>query len=423
MAPEPQPGTQFIAAAPSFAICGVCDKHYPLGTQECPKCKSPLSVVRKCPKCERIVSAKHARCVYCSTSFVQEQTGPVSAPTPVPAVPAEDPIKKRRAMVVSIMVFLTVMVLGLYLTAKKAGKRFGTEIAASSYTLRETPLKLQPSSSAGISETLNAGAIVSLTGVAVDPEGRRWYVLRKGNEDGFLKVTDVAPPKVRLPDLGAQMLRAWLIVQRDPELIPDADAAVTYYCSQFPTSSHCDELRLVAAEQFQSLGKRSGSSDALVRSRRLYQAVVDGKGPGAAEASGKIEELDGKEERTPSRHSKGHTDGSSKNATLGSGREYALIDQAEVHVKVPDLNAWKGSEQLRTPIAREIRINGKVAVPSNATCILKVSGTNSARGVKVQLVAIEFGNKRYEVATNPQSVPVNGAMVTFPLESSLLVGR
>src|SRR5512146_1401909 len=101
MAAESQSGTQYIASAPSFAICGACDKHYPLGMQECPKCKSPLSVVRKCPKCERIVSAKHARCVYCSTSFVQENAGPVSAPVPaVPAGPVEDPIKKRRAMLV-----------------------------------------------------------------------------------------------------------------------------------------------------------------------------------------------------------------------------------------------------------------------------------------------------------------------------------
>ncbi|MGE5109999.1 MAG: hypothetical protein ACM3JB_04005 [Acidobacteriaceae bacterium] len=363
--------------------------------------------------------------MYCSTSFVHENAGPASAPAAaVPAVPVEDPIKKRRAMLVSIAVFLTVMSLGLYLTAKKAGRAPGTEVAASTYALRDTPLKLQPNSSAGSSTTLNGGTVVALTGIAVDPEGRRWYVLHKDHEDGFLKVTDVAPPKAKLPDLGAQMLRAWLLVQRDPELVPEADSAVAYYCSQFPTSSHCDELRMVAAEQFQSLSKRTNSQDALVRSRHLYQAVVDGKGPGAAEASRKIEELEGnKEERTPSRRSKGNTSMSTKNSTLGSGREYALIDQAEVHVKVPDLNGLKGSEQLRTPIAREIRINGKVAVPSNATCILKVSGRNPARGVEVQLVAIEFGNKRYEVATNPQSVPVNGAMVTFPLESSLLVGR
>jgi hypothetical protein len=357
-------------------------------------------------------------------SFVQEGDQPASvAPEPIARTGTQrDSVKQRRALLVSITIFLTVMLVGLYVTMRKMG-RGGSEAAASSYVLHSTVLRLQPNSSAGASGTLDSGTVVSLTGMAVDPEGNRWYVLRKDDgRDSFLKVTDVAPPKVRLPEMGARMLRAWLLVFKDPGLVPEADSAVNYFCAQFPTSSHCSELRLLAAAQFRSIARRTNSSDTLNYARRMYQAVVDAKGDTSAEATKELGELDstGTREiaaRSPSR-AKSHT-----SAGFQSGREYALVDRAEVRVKVPDLRTFGKSEQIKVPIAREIRINGKVAVPSTATCTLKLSGATATDRLEVQLTEITFDNKMYSVHTAPQAIPTSGALVVFPLESSLLIGK
>lgn len=410
---------QFIT--PSFTLCTVCDAQYPPDTAECPKCKSPLSSVRKCPQCERILSAKHEKCLYCSTSFISE-TSTANAPqlAPIAIARGPNPQQRRRAILVSVTVFLVVMFVGLYLSLTKSGKT-EREIAATAYVLRSTSLKLQPSATAGTSQTLAPSKVVSLTGIAVDPEGHRWYVLREGGADRFLEIADVAPPKVRLPELGSQMLRAWLLTFKDPSLIPEADSAVTYFCASFPSSAHCEELRWLAALRFRALAQQQEDSDAIDRTKRLYQAIIDAKGSNAEEASRALNELNGAGEQRVTRSSPRSR--RAKSESLGSGREYALIDHAEVHVKIPDLKTFANASQVKAPIAREIRINGEVAVPSNATCILKVIQSNSTKDVEVQLTAIEFGKKHYDVATAPKLVPRNGATVVFPLESSLLIGK
>jgi hypothetical protein len=221
------------------------------------------------------------------------------------------------------------------------------------------------------------------------------------------------------------MLRSWLLSFKDPGMVVEADNAVSYFCSQFPKSPHCDELRWVAAERFRYIAQREGSQDALARSRRMYAAVRDNKGPSSAEAAKALDGLsDQGEGRFRSSRSSGTKSPSAKSATLSSGREYALVDRAEVHVRVPNLKSFTNGSIVRTPIAREIKINGKVAIPANATCIMKIAELDPANSqLTVQLTGIEFGSKHYDVSTTPQKISSNGAVVVFPLESSLLVGR
>src|ERR1051325_9113940 len=124
MANQSNTDAGFLSNAPAFAICGVCDKSYPVETPECPKCKSPLSTVRRCPVCSKVVSAKHQRCIYCSTSYLQDEPD-FSAPRPAPIAVAPagpSPDERRKAILVSVAVFLVVMFFGLYFTIDKGGK-------------------------------------------------------------------------------------------------------------------------------------------------------------------------------------------------------------------------------------------------------------------------------------------------------------
>ena len=426
MTTQSNPDAGFKAEAQSFAICGVCDTNYPSGTLECPKCKSPLSLVRKCPECSRIVSAKHQKCIYCSLSFLQDESEePIKRPAHVSVVPQGlDPAKRRRAILVSVAVFLVVMFVGLYGTLEKASKS-GPEVAATTYVVRNTALRLQPNVNSGSSTTLQPSTVLSLMNVALDSEGTRWFEARNGDASGFISISDIAPPKVRLPEIGSQMLRAWLLAFKDPGMVTEAESAVAYFCAQFPKSPHCDELRWVAAERFRSLAQREGNQEILNRSRKLYASVRDNKGPSASEAA---RALDGLPEPGTER-GRGTRSGNQRGepgrpASYNSGREFALVDKAEVHVRVPNLKAFANGSVVKAPIAREIRINGKVAIPSNATCIMKIAELDPANSqLTVQLTAIEFGSKHYAVSTVPQRISSSGAVVVFPLESSLLIGK
>lgn len=324
----------------------------------------------------------------------------------------------------SVAVFLLVLFGGLYGKLAKVS-RSGPEVVATSYALHGTALRLQPNSSSGSSVNLKAATLLSLTGMATDPEGRRWFAVRAAESDGFIAVTEIAPPKIRLPEVGSQMLRTWLLTFKDPELAPDAEAAVSYFCSQFPESSHCDELQWVAAERIRSLAQREGDTELLQRARRLYKSVSDKKGPMAPEAGKALRALEvGIAPLHPGGPSGTRRDGTRTTSATGASREYALVDRAEVQVKVPDLKSINVGSILKAPIAREIKVNGKVAIPSNATCILKVAERDSTEPfLMIQLTAIEFEGKHYDVTTEAQRISISGSVVVFTLESSLLVGH
>jgi hypothetical protein len=73
-------------------------------------------------------------------------------------------------------------------------------------------------------------------------------------------------------------------------------------------------------------------------------------------------------------------------------------------------------------VAREIKVNDQVAVPADAICVLQVIDSDPAHStVTLQLTGIEFGGKRYSVSTTPQRVSAPGAVIIFPLNSSLLI--
>jgi len=384
--------------------------------------------MRKCPNCEKLLSFKHERCIYCATSLVYEEGEQPVAPLPRAAsgIPQSDPNQKRRAILVSVGVFLAVTFIGLYATLFREGSG-GPESAATTYVLRQAPLRLQPNGNSGSSITLGPATVITLTGLATDSEGHRWYVTRQDGKDKFVALTEVAPPKVRLPELGSQMLRTWLIAFNDSSLVPEADSAVNYFCAQFAQSPHCDELRWLAAERFRALASKSGSTpDTVSRARRLYQTLADKKGTNSAEATKALDslsELETEHRAMPS--PRGRREVTSRASSgYGTGREYALVDRAEVRVRVPDLKAVEKGTVIRAPIAKEIQINGKVAIPSTAMCILKISESDKVQNqLTVQLTGIDVGSKHYSVATNPQRIPASGAMVVFPLESSLLIGK
>jgi hypothetical protein len=253
----------------------------------------------------------------------------------------------------------------------------------------------------------------------VDPQGRRWFAVQRTNNDEYVAVTDVAPPKVHQTEAGSQMLRVWLLSLSDPDMVNEATSAVNYFCAQNVGSHRCDELRWVLVERLRDLAQRTGNPELLAKSRETLRSIADGKGKLSPDASRALEDLDRNDNRQPTQPK---SSGSKRRDTGNAGREYALIDRAEVHVRVPNLKAVAKGTTLRAPVAKEIRVNDQVAVPGDAICVLQVVDADPVHSVvTLQLTGIEFAGKKYNVTTTPQRVNAPGAVVVFPLDSSLLI--
>src|SRR6266513_6008596 len=57
---------EWIAGAEPVIMCMSCNHEFPGGSEErCPECSVTLTVVHRCPKCERLQSLEHLSCFYC----------------------------------------------------------------------------------------------------------------------------------------------------------------------------------------------------------------------------------------------------------------------------------------------------------------------------------------------------------------------
>ena len=418
---------RFLPEAQAFSACTICDAEYPAGTENCPKCHSPLSNVRRCPDCHRIVSSRHETCIYCAFSLLAIHAQP---PAPEPLVPiarerSREKPNERKAILIAVVVFLVVVLVGVSRLFRYNSAGLESSVKATSFTLHNAALHLKAGDETGVARTAPTGSIVRLSRIVRDNTGRAWFLVREDGKDLAIIVTDVAPPKVSEPGEGSKMLQAWLLAFDKPELGSDAVQAVNYYCSQFPTSPHCEELRWVAAERFRYLGQRSSKhSELLAQSRDLYKTLASQNGTHAEEARKTLQTLPA--EPSPSRGSERVTLDAPKVAKTNKTefRQYALVDAAEVQLRIPDLTTVTPGVPIRTPIAKEIRVNGQLVVPSNAICVLEVVSANSPGSPAVaRLTAIEFGNRRYPVTTEAKRLEKAGSIVVFKLDSSLLIGH
>jgi hypothetical protein len=415
---------RYLPEAQAFSACTICDVEYAAGLESCPKCHSPLSSVRRCPACHRIVSSRHETCIYCACSLlaIHAQPKPVE---PLIAIPREQKLSKpdqMKAIGVALAVFLIIVLIGVTRLFHSTGSGTASAVKATSFAIRNSILHVQPAESSGTARTVPNGTILHLSKLVRDNTGRPWFMVLENGQETAISLNDVAPPKVSDQEEGAKMLHAYLIAFDRADLAPDAAQAVNYYCSEFQSSPHCEELRWVAAEKLRSMAQRSSkSSELLSQTREMYKALADQNGPHASEAKRTLENL---AEPNPARGEKTSSPApKTAKSSKSDFRQYALVDAAEVQLRIPDLGKLTPGEEIRTPIAREIRVNGQLVVPANAVCVLQIVSGSEGDAKIARLSAIEFGGRRYEVTTEPKRLERAGTIVKFPLDSSLLIGH
>jgi len=283
----------------ALALCMICGGEYEPGTRECPDCHVSLSVVRRCPACHRIVSAKHTKCVYCRSSFTQDLALDPLADGPAGEGPATrgKGVRRFRAVGVSIGTFLFVFCLGLAFLRQVSHPSVTVPVIAKSIVLQSAQLRRTPSPSSSVIGEIAPGTAVNITGFKQSDEGR-WMAVDWNNTVVYLPSEVLAAPKATDADQGANALKFYMSGMETTESVDEAVKAVDYYSKAYPGNAHGEELRWVLAERVRVLSQQSGPDAAALRreANQQLQQLVDLNGKFAAKARDALKGI----EATPS---------------------------------------------------------------------------------------------------------------------------
>lgn len=417
---SPEIRLEVIKQAKPFLLCMSCNAEFPPGSSaECPNCHVSLSVVRRCPGCQRVLGAQHLRCPYCSTAFVPEDQ---LVPEGASPSPREAPKKLTRreigTMVGAGVLFAVAIALIVYRVKKMAPKPHLP--VGQTYALRETTLYRQPSTSAAPIGELQPGAVVDITDFPFDAVGSRWFEVLSQGVTGFVPAAEVAPPKGKDSENGFFMLRHSLMSLDDPDvMLNQAAAAVDYYEKAFPQSSHVNELRWLLAEGSQSLaGRYARQRTLLERAKEMYTKLAEGNSEFATRARQALEQLPppGRAGDAPS-HSKPARDDTLQLTIVGGSlspsrsrratpaapvRTITVISKTPLVVRVQEAVQLSPELTFQGEIDTDITVHGETAVPKGSTCqlkVVKVPGKRaSAVWVTLRLMAVIVDGQTYRVS-------------------------
>ena len=435
--------------AKPLALCMMCDQEFPTAQGRCPRCQSELSLVHRCPKCARVVSAKHLTCPYCSEGFVQD-----GRPHAAPSITAEALAaarrqldnarlrqQKRKLLWFSTAVFLTVFAL-VTATLRYRPVAGGDVVAlGSSFVLREVVLRQSGSALSPVIGKLAPPALVEITGVQRDRQGLAWFQIKWGEGTAYVPVSALAPPKGKDAESGYTLLRTSLTDLTDPAELEDAARAVRWYRESYPGEKRGEELLWILAEKARELGLRTRDSRVLALARKSYQEIIGENGAHAGDAAAALARFaEGPATRDP-RAARPAGPGSGAAAARGPGtwsvyddtteaRKVMLLDQTEVSVVLSAKQPLKDGEFLTGHVARAVVSNGDTVIAAGSACRVKVTAGSGPAGkgsVELSLVEIQIGGRNHPVEATPVSLRAGQSpgrsRLLFRLRRSLILAQ
>lgn len=448
MAPNPESlPIEWREDAKPLALCMMCDQEFPTAQARCPRCQSELSLVHRCPKCARVVSAKHLTCPYCREGFVQD-----GRPHASPSITAEALAaarrqlsnerlrwEKRKLLWFSLAVFLTVFALAIA-TQRYRPEAGGNVVAlGSSFVLRDVVLRQSGSALSPVIGKLAPPALVEITAVQRDSQGLAWFQIKWGEGTAYVPVNALAPPKGKDAESGYTLLRTSLTDLSDPAELEDAGRAVRLYRASYPVEKRGEELSWLLAEKARELGLRTRDSRVLALARKSYQEIIGENGAHAADAAAALARFaEGPAARNPQA---ARPTGSGVPAARGPGtwsvyddtseaRKVMLLDQTEVSVVLSAKQPLKDGELLTGHVARAVVSNGDTVIAAGSACRVKVTAGSGPAGkgsVELSLVEIQIGGRSHPVEATPVSLRAGQSpgrsRLLFRLRRSLILAQ
>jgi len=373
--------TETIEGCEPLAVCMVCLTEFSVEVLECDKCHVPLSVVRKCPGCSRIVSARHSKCVYCGRLFVIRPIASSASATQHKHL--HHPISNRisRIAIVGIAVYTLVFSLVFYATRKLDHRPAPRPLSriASSYALRRAPIYAN-SSLTGDPIGHAAGTVEVLDFATAGNTALGWHITSTG-VGGFVRAGDFAPPNAIDAEKGYTLLRCAILAADVRQSLFLAFDAVQHYRNTFAASAHRDDLSFLIAEQAQRVALKTRDAELLSRARDVYSQLAS-SGQFSEQARQMLEQLPHPEQSwasTPASPTAdlqfvgGELRPQSSHDTLHT---VTLSNQEEISVQLPPvLNASKGSMLEGTVLENRPRQGDHYTVPAGSPCLVKVVET------------------------------------------------
>ncbi len=419
--PAPPPGSRWAPGAEPLALCMSCNATYAPEVTECPNCQVGLSLVRKCPSCDRTQSAQHLTCIYCANSFMQEDGLSVLASGPLTRRQQHAELQLRKIAAIVGAVIVAAALLAFYVYVIRG--RIPTGPIARSFVAAQdsVPMRKGPSNDAPPMKSLQPSEKIMITECAYDNAGNHWFRITSDGISGFVRIEDVAPPEAMKadPEGGFVALRHSLLRLDDPTMLEYARQAVDYYRSVFPGNPHADELAWLFAERIR--GSAEGSDrrrSLLAAAKERYQKLAESGGEYAARARQALDQFPSADTTpAPSRPSAprplefsvvgGAT--ASPPATPGTIRE-APIRKVTVLSRTPLVVSLTAPLELvpgaqgEGEIAEDIRVKSDVAVPRGSRARLSVakrltSGASPRESpLTLRLTALVIGDQTYDVS-------------------------
>lgn len=450
MAPNPESlPIEWREDAKPLALCMLCDQEFPTAEARCPRCQSELSLVHRCPKCARLVSAKHLSCPYCREGFVQDGRPHASPSITSEALAAarrqlsDERLRweKRKLLWFSLAVFLTVFALAV--ATQRYRPEAGGEVVAlgSSFVLRDVVLRQSGSALSPVIGKLAPPALVEITAVQRDNQGLAWFQIQWGEGTAYVPVNALAPPKGKDAESGYTLLRTSLTDLSDPAVLEDAGRAVRLYRASYPAEKRGQELLWLLAEKARELGLRTRDSRVLALARKSYQEVIGENGAHAADAAAALARFaEGPAARNP-QTARPAGPGSGAAAARGPGtwsvyddtteaRKVMLLDRTEVSVVLSARHPLKDGEVLTGHVARAVVSNGDTVIAAGSPCRVKVNAGSGPAGkgsVELSLVEIQIGGRNHPVEATPVSLRAGQSpgrsRLLFRLRRSLILAQ
>lgn len=411
-----------------FAVCMSCRSEFPLETTECPNCHVSLSVVRNCPGCGRILSAKHANCLYCGHVFVP----PVSKGGPdtrAAARPYQRPLWRRIAAVaVSVGVFLAVFIGANLFTRYQQNMVSLPPKIASSYALRDATIYRDAIRSSAELGHLKPTDTVSIVGYRLAGQDLQWYQVDWEGQPAYTPAKDFAPPRIEKAD-GSKLLELAILQIRTPEVIALAREAVRNYRQKFPQSRDGDQLMWILAERTRELSSTRRSQELFHQARGDYEKLASGSGELGENARKRLRELQwppplsGHKEESVAPAIQIVNGSSSGSFQQNGANQISLMDQTELSIRVPLLAGIAEGAVLQGQVARSVRAGKEVAVRAGSVCDMRVVQVmHDRKSVLLQLTSLQVGNHRLVVNTPPvvTSISPSRQEVSFRIATPLL---
>ncbi len=279
------------AGSEVFLQCQRCAAEFELGTEACPVCCVPLSLVRRCPTCCRIVFARHKQCTHCHTALDRELPKIRSGSEELTyGDPASRGVGGYRRAVIMTLTTAVLLFLGIgVFQLMNPPDPPQVHAIARSYALHTVELRRAPSTGSAIVGRLATGTEVNLTGFRDLDKGQLWMILPLEDSVAYAPASDLAPPQAIDADAGADALRAYLMVLKSAKSVGAAMKAVDYYIQVFPGSERGAELRRILAKRLRTMSRHAGPAElALLRqANRQHKAInASASVAGVAEKTG-----------------------------------------------------------------------------------------------------------------------------------------